>query len=89
MMIEETNGADYDHVEFLERYGRAKKLQKRFKIRKDNSYWIVPSQTLPTVDYIVDMENHQCSCPDFKKRRKLCKHILAVDMELSEIRMKG
>jgi hypothetical protein len=48
-------------------------------VRKNNSTWIVPSQSGPK-KYTVNPnpEAPNCSCPDFEARQLPCKHIMAV-----------
>jgi hypothetical protein len=62
-------------------------------VKHSESLWLVPSASSPGVRYLVDTENHLCTCPDFQKHilarskgRKAgapagwCKHRLAVEM---------
>lgn len=49
------------------------------------SRWLVPSQTNAGSGYVVDAEQHTCSCPDHEDRGVRCKHIWAVAYFRQEI----
>ena len=40
--------------------------------------WLVPSATVPDVDYSVDVRNGTCTCPDNRYRGRRCKHLIVV-----------
>lgn len=51
--------------------------------------WIVPSQSDPKKDYVVvlnDDGSWSCECPDFRYRKKECKHIYAIKISFSAVK---
>lgn len=57
--------------------GRAIAKSKKLRQAPDGS-WVVLSQTLPKVRYVVRPENDTCSCPDYGQWELPCKHLYAV-----------
>ena len=47
-------------------------------------FYAVPSQRDPNVRYLVDATS--CTCPDFKRRGQLCKHVEAVNIHCALVR---
>ena len=65
----------------LSREERGKLIFERGRIRKQNNFWIVGSQTsFKAYKVKLDKENPVCSCPDCELRKKKCKHIIAVEL---------
>ena len=64
-----------------ERIKEAIKLVASDKLIREGEHWLVRSKS-KSKNYIVilDHETGFCTCPDFEKRRKPCKHILAAKM---------
>lgn len=54
------------------------------RIRPD--IFAVLSQSNPGKEYMVGLAGPTCTCPDYKYRRHRCKHILAVEIALSQQR---
>ncbi len=50
-------------------------------VKQGSAGWWVKSQSNPRVEYWCNTE--RCTCPDYLKRQKPCKHMEAVHMELS------
>lgn len=46
------------------------------KITRLDNLWIVPSQSTAK-KYAVDLDAPSCTCPDYKKNDRICKHIFA------------
>src|SRR2546426_12210331 len=63
------------------REARAIEIADKFRIVKDGSKWMVPSQTGGS-KYAVRIvgESADCTCPDFELRRAVCKHVMAVQL---------
>ncbi len=64
----------------LSREERAKLIFQSGRIRKQNNYFVVGSQTSFKA-YKVSFNGHEptCTCPDCELRKKKCKHIIAVE----------
>ena len=60
-------------------------IAKKFRIRKTDKGWVVPSQT-GSGSYLVKMDcaSEKCNCPDHELRQSKCKHIFAVEFMLKE-----
>jgi len=55
------------------------------RVIQDNAGWLVSSQTSRGVFYTVTLDPEpSCTCQDFLKRRKVCKHIIFLDAFLAE-----
>ena len=64
----------------LSREERGKLIFESGRIRKQNDFWIVGSQSSFRAYKIrLDRENPVCNCPDCELRKKKCKHIYAVE----------
>ena len=64
----------------LDREERGKLIFQSGRIRKQNNYWIVGSQSsFKAYKVKFNGENPVCSCPDCELRKKRCKHIHAVE----------
>ncbi len=59
---------------------KALELAARANIRFVNGFWLVPSQTSPTVTYHVTIDPPGCECDDFALTRQPCKHVLAAQL---------
>jgi len=57
---------------------RGRQLARSTTIRRVGRRWAVPSQTIPSERYLVDVEDAACTCPDYELRRGTCKHQHAV-----------
>jgi uncharacterized Zn finger protein len=78
---------DYSSVYGVNRVERALVLYRSNKIiHKGNNKYLVPSQTQYGQSYQVRYP-YRCTCPDYQKRRKSCKHILAAGMMIKHRRM--
>ncbi len=65
----------------LDREQKGKLIFQRGRIRKQNNFWVVGSQTsFKAYKVIFRNENPVCSCPDCELRHKKCKHIIAVEL---------
>jgi len=42
--------------------------------------FIVPGCSGAVSEYLVDLEAETCSCPDYARRRKACKHVYAATL---------
>lgn len=64
----------------LNREQRGKLIFQKGRIRKQNNYWVVGSQTSFKA-YKVSFNGHEptCTCPDCILRKGKCKHIFAVE----------
>jgi predicted nucleic acid-binding Zn finger protein len=68
--------------------GRKKKgeeIAKSKKLRKEGEHWIVPSQS-GHGNYVVSFATKEpiCTCPDFENRHIRCKHIIAVEISMTQ-----
>lgn len=65
----------------LSREERGKLIFQTGRIRQQNNYWIVGSQTSFKA-YKVSFNGHEpsCTCPDCELRKHKCKHIIAVEL---------
>ena len=68
--------------------GRKKKgeeIAKSGKLRKEGEHWVVPSQS-GHGNYIVSCATKEpiCTCPDFENRHVRCKHIIAVEISMTQ-----
>ena len=65
----------------LNREERGKLIFENGRIRKQNNYWVVGSQTSFKA-YKVSFNGHEpkCTCPDCQLRKSKCKHIIAVEL---------
>ncbi|MCG3774213.1 MAG: hypothetical protein JW395_1031 [Nitrospira sp.] len=61
----------------VSREERGALIAAKTKLRKNGKGWIVPSQS-GNGEYLVDPEQHTCTCPDFVQRGVTCKHQVAV-----------
>lgn len=59
-------------------YAKAMEIVETRKISKDGKHWLVSSQS-HNKNYIVILSQKEeyCTCPDFERRHKTCKHIAA------------
>jgi hypothetical protein len=66
-----------------ERASRALRGLRLFRERSDeiepmpNGFWRVPSSSEPWGRYAVSLERESCTCADYGRRRKPCKHVYA------------
>lgn len=63
----------------LDRYERGRALAEGATIEKQGDAWIVPSSSGDT-SYRVTLNglgSVGCTCPDFRRRGEVCKHIIA------------
>ncbi len=65
-----------------ERQERGLMIAAKSRITQTDGLWRVPSASnyAPFYEVNADPANPQCTCPDFEKRRKRCKHIYAVEI---------
>jgi transposase len=61
---------------------KGKEIAKNSEIKFDGIIWIVPSSS-GKKEYKIDMQNQNCTCPDFQKHLVKCKHQYAVDEKVS------
>lgn len=66
----------------LNREERGKLIFENGRIRKQNDFWVVGSQTENFKAYKVSFNEHEptCNCPDCTLRKGKCKHIFAVEL---------
>ena len=64
----------------LNREERGKLIFQSGRIRKQNNFWVVGSQSsFKAYKVKFNGKNPVCSCPDCELRKKRCKHIHAVE----------
>ena len=82
-MIKVNNKFQTQDIKKLNREQRGKLIFENGRIRKQNNYWIVGSQTSFNA-YKVTFNGHEpkCNCLDCQKRKSKCKHIFAVELYL-------
>jgi transposase len=56
---------------------RGRQIAMMGKIKQLGSRYVVPSQSGGASNYLVDLVDERCTCPDYELRRKPCKHIEA------------
>jgi len=80
-MIKVNNQIQTTDWRHMSREERGKLIFQSGKIRKQNDYWIVGSQTGNFKAYKVSFNGHEptCTCPDCQLRKGKCKHIHAVE----------
>ena len=49
------------------------------KLKRADENWLVPSQSVETKDYRVNVRNQSCTCPDHTETGFKCKHLFAVE----------
>jgi hypothetical protein len=67
-----------DHPEWAVKVSKAAHLVELGHVRPDRGGFTVESECTPGTAYWVDRTS--CSCPDFQKRGRYCKHQLAVGL---------
>ncbi|MCL6003434.1 MAG: transposase [Thermoplasmatales archaeon] len=74
------------------RSAKAEDLIREGKVKKEGEHWLVHSQS-QNKNYIVNFleDEATCTCPDYGRRHRSCKHIMAVRiaMKESEIPIEG
>ena len=60
---------------------RGLELAATKKIHHTGRFWLVPSQA-GSGEYVVNLEDATCTCPDHELRGKKCKHIYAVEFSI-------
>lgn len=64
---------------------RGQEIAARLKIRRIEAGWSVPSQTTGGRYTVTPHgESYRCTCPDHTIRRAKCKHIIAVEITVSQ-----
>jgi transposase len=59
-------------------------IAHKSEITRLDNLWIVPSQSSAR-KYAVDLDAPTCTCPDYKKNDRVCKHIFAAKYELERL----
>ncbi|MHB8396935.1 MAG: transposase [Thermoplasmataceae archaeon] len=72
---------DYDNG----RKKKGKEIAKSGKLKQEGNHWIVPSQS-GHGNYVVSLATKEpvCTCPDFENRHVKCKHIIAVEISMTQ-----
>src|SRR4051812_38479770 len=80
----ETTGTTETDMEAREQRGQD--MAQSVKIIPQGTGWIVPSSTgSGNYKVYMDPEAPKCTCPDYEKRGKKCKHIFAVEYSLRAV----
>lgn len=69
-----------NNQQILERRQRGYDISQRFNIKKEGSFYLVPSTK--SGKYKVDLFNQTCTCPDFEIRKAKCKHLFATEFHI-------
>ncbi len=81
------NKPDKQPYDLARRQKRARNHLDRYKNEfghEGGPLWSVPSAKDSTIFYDVNVDNRTCTCQDFKDHEKPCKHVLAVELLISE-----